>query len=103
TIQRIQARADSGFYCWEAVEAYEERGVEFIISGRKTSRLVNALKAAEWKASPRTDADGQCEFRYQPEGWARGYRFIARRYRKKAQPKQAGKPEQYQLFDTPEY
>ena len=99
----IHARADSGFYCWEAVEAYEKRGVEFIISARKTSRLVDELKAAAWKASPKTDADGQCEFQYQPEGWSKAYRFLALRYKKKPQPKKADEPEQYQLFDTPEY
>jgi DDE family transposase len=53
--------------------------------------------------SPRTDADGQCEFRYQPEGWGRAYRFVALRYQKKAKPKPDSEPEQYQLFDTPEY
>ena len=101
-VTTIQARADSGFYCWEAVEAYEQRGVEFIISARKTSRLVEELKAAEWKRSPRTDADGQCEFRYQPDGWGKPYRFVALRYEKKSKPTQ-DEPEQYQLFDTPEY
>jgi hypothetical protein len=101
-VTTIQARADSGFYCWEAVEAYEKRGVEFIISARKTSRLVEALKAAEWKKSPRTDADGQCEFRYQPDGWGKPYRFVALRYEKKTKPTQ-DEPEQYQLFETPEY
>jgi hypothetical protein len=79
-VKTIYARADSGFYCWDAVEAYEKRGVQFIISAQKTSRLVEELKAAEWKRSPRTDADGQCEFRYQPEGWGKAYRFIALRY-----------------------
>lgn len=102
-VKTIQARADSGFYCWEAVQAYEQRGVEFIISARKTSRLVDELKAAEWKPGRRTDADGQCEFRYQPEGWGTSYRFLALRYPKKPQPKEAAEPEQYQLFDTPEY
>jgi hypothetical protein len=102
-VKTIQARADSGFYCREAVEAYENRGVQFIISARKTSRLVDELKAADWKRSPRTDADGQCEFRYQPEGWRKAYRFIALRYQKKPTPKEAGEQEQYQLFDTPEY
>jgi hypothetical protein len=102
-VQTIYARADSGFYCGEAVEAYQRRGVHFIISARKTSRLVDELKAADWKRSPRTDADGQCEFRYQPEGWARAHRFIALRYAKKPQPKQGAEPEQYQLFDTPEF
>jgi len=102
-IKTIQARADSGFYCCGAVEAYESQGVQFIISAQKTSRLVDELKAADWKGSPRTDADGQCEFRYQPEGWGKAYRFIALRYVKKPRPKATDEPEQYQLFDTPEY
>ena len=102
-VKTIHARADSGFYCWGAVEAYESQGVQFIISAQKTSRLVDELKAADWKRSPRTDADGQCEFRYQPEGWGKAYRFIALRYVKKPKPKETDEPEQYQLFDTPEY
>jgi hypothetical protein len=101
--KKIYGRADSGFYCWDAVEAYENQGVQFIISARKTPRLIEELKAAEWKRSPRTDADGQCEFWYQPEGWGRAYRFIAVRYKKQPKPKAADEPEQYQLFDTPEY
>ena len=63
--------------------------MQFIISARKTSRLVEELKAADWKRSPRTDADGQCEFRYQPEGWGKAYRFLALRYQKKPKPKAA--------------
>ena len=102
-VKTIHARADSGFYCWNAVEAYENHGVQFIISAQKTSRLVDELKAAVWTRSPRTDADGQCEFRYQPAGWGEAYRFIALRYVKKLQPKKTDEPEQYQLFDTPEY
>lgn len=102
-VETIFARADSGFYCWDAVAAYEDRGVQFILSARKTARLVEELKAADWKASPRTDADGQCEFSYQPEGWGKAYRFLALRYKKKPKPAVAHQPEQYQLFDTPEY
>ena len=99
----IYGRADSGFYCWDAVEAYQKRGVQFIISAQKTSRLVDQLKAAEWKRSPRTDADDQCEFAYQPQGWGKAYRFIALRYVKKPKPRKTDEAEQYQLFDTPEY
>jgi hypothetical protein len=102
-VKKIYARADSGFYCGEAVAAYQSRGVQFIISARKTSRLVEELKAAVWQGSPRTDADGQCEFRYQPEGWGKAYRFLALRYQKQSPPSAAEEPEQYQLFDTPEY
>jgi len=101
-VETVYARADSGFYGGEAVEAYERRDCGFIISARKTARLVEELKAAAWKRSPRTDADGQCEFRYQPEGWEKAYRFVALRYvkEKKSEP---GQVEQYQLFETADY
>jgi hypothetical protein len=89
-VKTIYARADSGFYCGEAVEAYQSRGVQFIISARKTSRL-EELKAAVWQGSPRTDADGQCEFRHQPEGWGKAHRFLALRYQK---PSPASAPEE---------
>ena len=102
-VETMYARADSGFYCAEAVAAYDKAGVQFIISARKTARLIDELKAAEWTGSPKTDADGQCEFRYQPEGWDQAYRFVALRYEKKKEAAAAEKPEQYQLFDTPEY
>jgi len=101
-VETVYARVDSGFYCWEAVESYEKHHCHFIISARKTARLVEALKAAEWKPSPRTDADGQCEFHYQPEGWGQAYRFLALRYVKTKTPK-PGQAEQYQLFETVDY
>ena len=37
---------------------------------RKTRRLVEQLQQAAWKPSPHSDADAQCAFRYQPQGWA---------------------------------
>jgi hypothetical protein len=103
TVNRVYARADSGFYCGEAVEAYEKRSCQFVISAVKTSRLLAQLEQARWTGSPRTDADGQCEFRYQPDGWAKAYRFVALRYVKKPKAAEAGQPEQYQLFDTAGY
>jgi len=101
-VRTMYARADSGFYCAEAVEAYEKAGAQFIISARKTSRLLDELKAAQWTGSPKTDADGQCEFLYQPDGWRKAYRFVALRYQRQSKTS-AKEPEQYQLFDTPEY
>jgi hypothetical protein len=101
TVERCYARADSGFYCGEAVEAYQKHGCRFVLSAQKTPRLVQELKAARWTGSPRTDADGQCEFRYQPEGWAKAHRFVALRYQNQPKPKKRN--EQYQLFDTPAY
>jgi hypothetical protein len=100
-IVKIFARADAGFYCWEAVQAYEKGQASFIIVARKTTRLLAELQSARWQPSPRTDADEQCEFCYQPEGWGKAYRFIALRYQKK-DPLSLDR-EQYQLFDSPQY
>ncbi len=103
TVKKVYARADSGFYCWQAVEVYAKLNWRFILVARKTARLVDELLAAEWKRSPRTDADGQCEFLYQPEGWGKACRFLALRYEKPPEARDTEQPEQYQLFDTPEY
>lgn len=77
--------------------------MKFIVVARKTSRLVSELHQAKWKPSPHTDADEQCEFWYQPDGWGKPCRFIALRYAQKEKQKTEQEREQYQLFDTPEY
>jgi hypothetical protein len=100
-VEKIFARADAGFYCWEAVQAYEKGQVSFILVARKTSRLLMTLQSAHWRPSPRTDADQQCEFWYQPEGWGKACRFIALRYQKQEEP--ASQRDQYQLFDSSQY
>ena len=102
-VKVVYARADSGFYCWQAVEAYEKMKWRFIVVARKTARLVDQLQTAKWKRSPLTEADGQCEFLYQPEGWGKACRFLALRYEKLPEAKESEETEQYQLFDTPEY
>ena len=68
-VKKILARADSGFYCWEAVEAYEKAACQFVIVARKTRRLVERLQQAEWKPSPRSDESPQLEFRLDPSVW----------------------------------
>jgi hypothetical protein len=103
-VTSISARADSGFYCCKSVEAYEKFKCQFIVVARKNSRLVEELVAAKWRQSPHTDADEQCEFRHQPTGWGKAYRFIALRYENDAND--ADEPEdvvQYQLFATRKY
>jgi hypothetical protein len=102
-VKQIYGRADSGFYCWDAVEAYEECNVRFTISARKTSRLIDLLRKAEWKPSKKTDADMECEFRYQPEGWQKEYRFVALRTEKAREEVALEEAEQYQLFETSLY
>jgi hypothetical protein len=105
-------RADSGFYCWEAVEAYGKWNCKFVVVARKTSRLLEQLRKADWNPSPMTDADEQCEFRYQPDGWKAEFRFVALRYNDQEEDEDAGEStaqtqnvlstlapvEQYQLF-----
>ena len=98
-VRNIYARADAGFYCWDAVQAYEKGKASFIMVARKTPRLLEELEKADWRPSRKTDADEQCEFRYQPEGWGKAYRFIALRYLKKDEMP----PEQYQLFASAKY
>jgi hypothetical protein len=102
-VKQIYGRADSGFYCREAVEAYEECSVRFAISARKTSRLVEMLQQAEWRPSKKTDADMECEFRYQPEGWKKEHRFVALRTEKEREEVAPEDSEQYQLFETSRY
>jgi hypothetical protein len=102
-VKQIYGRADSGFYCREAVEAYVECDARFVICARKTSRLVEELRQAEWKPSPKTDADAECEFAYQPEGWSKPYRFVALRKEKPREELEAEESEQYQLFETSQY
>ena len=69
---------------------------------RKTSRLVEQLEQAEWKTSPKTDANEQCEFVYQPDGWKKAYRFVALRYANDEEHEPADEV-QYQLFETRPY
>ena len=102
-VKQIFGRADAGFYCGEAVEAYEEFHAQFVISARKTARLVEQLRQAEWKPSPKTDAGWECEFRYQPDGWKKAYRFVALRYEKAREEGEPEETEQYQLFETSQY
>ena len=102
-VKQIYGRADSGFYCREAVEGYEQLHARFVICARKTARLVEELRQAAWKPSPKTDADAECEFLYQPEGWSQPYRFVALRKEKPREEVDAEEAEQYQLFETGQY
>ena len=97
------ARADSGFYCWEAIEAYQQGDYRYVVVARKTSRLVERLRQAQWQPSADPDAEAECEFRYQPEGWKQACRFVALRYEKARPQGEPGEAEQYQLFETSQY
>ena len=98
TVTSFFARADSGFYCWEAIETYVKFKCRFVVVARKTARLLAELDAADWKPSPNTDADAECEFSYKPEGWEQEFRFVALRYDETERPAEEAPAEQYQLF-----
>ena len=102
-VKQIYGRSDSGFYCREAVEGYEEIDARFVICARKTARLVEELHQAKWKPSPKTDSDAQCEFLYQPDGWSKAYRFVALRKPKPIEELEIDEAEQYQLFESSQY
>jgi hypothetical protein len=91
--QRIW-RADSEFYCKEAVMICEQQDVNFVISVRKTAPIMQFIRDANWTKSKL--CDGLTEFYYQPIGWARKYRFIVARYEKK-------QDEQTELFEDTKY
>lgn len=100
TVTSFFARADSGFYCWEAIETYVKFKCRFVVVARKTARLLAELDAADWKPSPNTDADVECEFSYKPEGWEQEFRFVALRYDETERPAGEDPAVQYQLFDN---
>jgi hypothetical protein len=102
-VKQIFARADAGFYCWEAIEAYQQGGCRYVVVARKTARLVEQLRQAEWQPSADPEAEAECEFRYQPEGWKQACRFVALRYEKARPTQEPGAAEQYQLFETSQY
>ena len=63
--------------------------------------MLRQLRQAEWKPSPNTDADFECEFRYKPDGWKQEFRFVALRYDDREEEdggEEAAAVEQYQLF-----
>ena len=53
-VKRVYARADSGFYCRQAIEAYEKKGWKYIVVARKTARLRFLFLAARiWRHAGR--------------------------------------------------
>jgi hypothetical protein len=100
-VQTIFARADSGFYCWEAVQAYEKAKVRFILVARKTSRLLDRLRTLTGSPRTRPTPTSSANSSISPKVGITLTRFIALRYRQKENNPQ--EREQYQLFDTPEY
>lgn len=92
-IERIW-RADSEFYCKEAIMICERTGTHFIVSVRKTAPVMELINTATWFESK--ISDGVCEFMYTPHGWNNAYRFVVARYEKEPD-------EQTDLFEDTRY
>ncbi len=93
----VHACMDSGFYDKEIVAECERLHIGFSITADQTGplmRAVNALKEDEWIQIE--DNLWVSELMYQPMGWQRQYRFLARR---QALPEK----EQRSLFDATTY
>jgi hypothetical protein len=75
-VETVYARAHSGFYYWEAVESYEKHHCRFIISARKTARLVEGLKGSAWQPSPHLCRRAM-QISLSTGGRSQAYRFVA--------------------------
>ena len=100
-VKKIFARADSGFYCWEAVEAYEQARCQFRPRGAQDQATGRAVAASRMEAlAPQRRC---CGMRIPlPAGKAggRACRFVALRYEKEPETDEV---KQYQLFETSAY
>ena len=100
-VKKILARADSGFYCWEAVEAYEKAACQFVIVARKNAGAWSSACSKQNGNPPpaptRTRNANSSTNRKAGRGPAVSWRCVT-----KNEPK-AGAAEQYQLFAASAY
>jgi hypothetical protein len=94
-VSSITNRADAGFYCKQAVAAFERNKGSYIIAADLTSAMRRELEKAAWRKTP--DCDGVTEFWYRPQGWPEEKKFNAIRYKKESKDKQPT------LFELQEY
>ena len=87
-------RADSEFYCKEAIMVCNAAKVRYILSVRKTAPVMEHIRNTQWVDS--RICDGIAEFEYMPHGWKSTYRFIVARYEKVPD-------EQTDLFEDTKY
>lgn len=94
-------RADSGLYDHKIISWCEQRQITFGISADHTSpvkELLLAIKEKAWQDLTRYETAQVAEFRYQPIGWSRPYRYVAKRELR--QDKQGKLYFHYHLFVT---
>jgi hypothetical protein len=89
-------RADKGFYDHQIIEWLEARKACFVIVARLTAPIKRKLSALRYAILPSGIATA--EFRYQPHGWQKSYRFVVIR-----RPRPEDPTEQLSLFPIGRY
>jgi hypothetical protein len=78
-VGKVTLRADSEFYCWQAVKTARAKGFDYIISVKKSCPQFDENK---WYSVGKDDAIQYNEALYQPTGWDTPCRYVAARIRK---------------------
>ncbi len=96
SVHKVTVRADSEFYCWEAVDNCRAQGLDFIIAVKKT-RPEFDKKA--WYSAGKSDIQYNVALE-QPAGWKTPCRFVAMRIRKDSS---APENQQQEMFEDDLY
>jgi hypothetical protein len=84
SIRRIKVRGDSAFYSSNFVQECESRNVDFTVTADQTAPLIERVKALPQESWRAFGEEEIAEFRYQPAGWDKSYRYIVMREKYKA-------------------
>jgi len=79
TVGKVTLRADSEFYCWQAVETARAKGFDYILAVKKSCPQFDENT---WYSVDGDDTIQYNEVLYQPAGWKTLCRFVGMRIRK---------------------
>jgi len=85
-ISRTRARADAGFYCWPTIKFLDDNGYGFVIVAQVTNPIKMQLTGLKYRIFNHQLKLAIAEFRYQPHGWKKKYRFVVMRYQLPPKP-----------------
>jgi hypothetical protein len=83
---RTRARADAGFYCWPTIKFLDGNGYGFVIVAQVTNPIKMQLTGLKYRIFNHQLKLAVAEFRYQPHGWKKKYRFVVMRYQLPPKP-----------------
>jgi len=83
---RVRLRLDAGFYCWETVNFIDENEYGFVMVAKATKPIEKILPALKYRVFNHKEKMAISEFRYQPHGWKKPYRFVIMRYNLPPEP-----------------